>query len=216
MTIMGKFGLIVIALLLATGCTLEKRIYRNGYYYQSNTGVGMTRQQNNNNRTVDSGTLNPDQTGTIVNSIAPNISATQQQEERQENRENVEIDYLYTPKSADGEVVARESVNSPLDTLRNKKLGANLPSAEDYGLAEDAPRVTGFAIAALVLGIISLFATFFGAIVCGILAMVFGIIALYKIKKQPEKWKGRGMALAGYICAVVGLTLWSVVFLLYW
>lgn len=61
--------------------------------------------------------------------------------------------------------------------------------------------VTGMAIAALVLGIVSLF---FFPFITGTLGVVFGGIALKRANNNPNK-EGRGMALAGLICGIVGL-----------
>ena len=62
------------------------------------------------------------------------------------------------------------------------------------------------AIASLVLGITS-FIIF--AIPAGTLAIVFGAIALSRIKKNPDLL-GRGMAIAGLVCGIVGMGLWLI------
>lgn len=70
--------------------------------------------------------------------------------------------------------------------------GGNMPQQEGS---------KGFAIAGMVLGIISIVCCcswYIGGI-CGIVGLVLSIIAL--VKKLP----GRGMAIAGVICSVIGL-----------
>ena len=67
----------------------------------------------------------------------------------------------------------------------------------------------GLAIASLVLGIVGLF--FFGLIL-GPLAIVFGIISLNKVKKQPKVYAGKGMAIAGIVIGAIALV-WSIVWL---
>jgi len=62
------------------------------------------------------------------------------------------------------------------------------------------------AIASLVLGIVS-FIIF--AIPAGILSIVFGAIALTRIKNNPNQ-PGKGMALAGMICGIVGMGLYLI------
>ena len=42
--------------------------------------------------------------------------------------------------------------------------------------------------------------------------MIFGIIAMNQIKRDPARQTGRGLALAGFICGIVGIALF--VFLL--
>lgn len=55
------------------------------------------------------------------------------------------------------------------------------------------PEVNGFALASLVLGILGFIP---------LAGLIFGAIALDKIKKQPEKYKGKGIATAGVILSL--------------
>jgi thiol:disulfide interchange protein len=68
------------------------------------------------------------------------------------------------------------------------------------GPASNAKPAKPMAIAALVLGITSLLIL---PIFTGILGIVFGAIALKRIKANPNQ-EGRGMALAGLICGLIG------------
>lgn len=76
-----------------------------------------------------------------------------------------------------------------------------------------APRPNnGKAIAALVLGISSVVTLFFLpgiGIILGILGVIFGILALKEIPRRMEG--GRGMAISGLICAIVGFLLHTAV-----
>ncbi|MFH1505567.1 MAG: DUF4190 domain-containing protein [archaeon] len=62
-----------------------------------------------------------------------------------------------------------------------------------------------FSIVALVCGI--LFWIPVVGFVLAILGIIFGVLALNRIKSQPAKYDGRGMALAGLILGIVGLIL---------
>lgn len=68
----------------------------------------------------------------------------------------------------------------------------------------------GFATASLVLGILSVLLPIF---VFGILAIVFGGISLNRIDKNPDKYKGKGLAIAGYICGLIGFIIGFIVLL---
>jgi RsiW-degrading membrane proteinase PrsW (M82 family) len=72
---------------------------------------------------------------------------------------------------------------------------------------QQALPASGLAIASLVLGIISvLFSCFWPlAIVCGVLAVVFGFIGINKSKKGEAG--GKSMALAGVITGGIGILL---------
>ncbi len=66
---------------------------------------------------------------------------------------------------------------------------------------QPAAPASGLAIASMVLGIVALVTSCFGAagIVCGILAVILGGCAL------ATKKGGKGMAIAGLVCGIVAL-----------
>ncbi len=77
--------------------------------------------------------------------------------------------------------------------------GASLPSANANQYALTAP-TSGMAIASLVLGLLWL---------CGIgslLATVFGVMALSRISRSNGAISGKGLAFAGLILGILGLT----------
>ncbi|MCK4352223.1 DUF4190 domain-containing protein [candidate division WOR-3 bacterium] len=65
-------------------------------------------------------------------------------------------------------------------------------------------RVSGKAITSLVCGIASILVPFAG-FALGILGVVFGIIAKSEIKRSESEIGGEGMAIAGFVCGIVGL-----------
>lgn len=75
----------------------------------------------------------------------------------------------------------------------------------------------GRAVAGLVLGIISIVTSWIPIIgqVIGIIAVVISFKAKKAIEQQPTVYGGRGMALAGFITGIVGLSL-SAIYILYW
>jgi Domain of unknown function (DUF4190) len=70
-----------------------------------------------------------------------------------------------------------------------------------------AQRTSGKAIAALVLGIVSIFA--FGFI-AGLIAIILGVLARKEIDADPSLG-GRGLATAGLVLGIVGVVLWALV-----
>ena len=65
----------------------------------------------------------------------------------------------------------------------------------------------GMATASLILGIISIVLGFFGwiGIICGILAIIFAIVAKNKIKVNPALAHTNGSATGGLITGIIGL-----------
>jgi hypothetical protein len=72
-------------------------------------------------------------------------------------------------------------------------------------------RTSGKAIAALVLGIVSLF--IFG-VIAGVIAVVLAVQARKEIDADPSLG-GRGMATAGLVLGIIGIVLWALVLLLW-
>lgn len=63
------------------------------------------------------------------------------------------------------------------------------------------------ATASLILGIISIVLGFFGwlGIICGILAIIFAIVAKNKIKANPAMAHTKGAATGGLITGIIGV-----------
>ena len=68
------------------------------------------------------------------------------------------------------------------------------------------PQTNSMAIAGLVMGILSVTV---GLLCCpylfGLLGIIFSLVALSKIKQNPELQSGRGMAIAGLVMSILGL-----------
>ena len=76
-------------------------------------------------------------------------------------------------------------------------------------------QTSGYAIASLVLGILSIIpGLYFGGIVMGILAIVFSRMAMTRIKAQPGL-NGQGLATAGLVTGIVGLSMSVFVILIF-
>src|SRR5262245_5032576 len=79
-------------------------------------------------------------------------------------------------------------------------------ASENSNIQPQSQTRKGLAIASLVLGILSI--PTLGLFVVGaIAAIVLGVIALGKIKKEPATYGGKGMAIAGIITSGVSLLL---------
>ncbi|MCW2824047.1 MAG: hypothetical protein JWQ91_964 [Aeromicrobium sp.] len=82
---------------------------------------------------------------------------------------------------------------------------------QPYGYAPRPPVPTnGKAIAALVLGIVSIFFCYLGLLI-GPAAIVLGILAGNELKARPGVQAGEGLARAGLITGIVGTVIWGLV-----
>jgi hypothetical protein len=75
---------------------------------------------------------------------------------------------------------------------------------------------SGLAVASLVLGILAIpgACCCYSSVPFGIASIVTGFIAMNRAKLSPEAHGGRGMALAGVICGIIGLAFTVVVVLM--
>ena len=82
--------------------------------------------------------------------------------------------------------------------------------------APSVRQTSGFAIASLVLGILSIVpGVYVGGLVMGILAIVFSRMAMTRIKAMPGSIDGAGLATAGLVTGIVGLSLSVLVILIF-
>lgn len=81
---------------------------------------------------------------------------------------------------------------------------AGYPAYPQYPNQPSTPGNTnGFAIAALVCGILPV-------VITNILAVIFGLVSLNQLKKRPQD-SGKGMAVAGLVLGIVWLVLWALI-----
>jgi hypothetical protein len=73
-----------------------------------------------------------------------------------------------------------------------------LKEDQDYRVVER--KTSGLAIASLICSIVGLFG--FGLIM-GVLAVVFGFMAISRINDEPRFYSGKGLAIAGIIIGVI-------------
>jgi hypothetical protein len=66
----------------------------------------------------------------------------------------------------------------------------------------------------MVLGIVAVIPCFSVFLIPGVLAIIFGAIALSQLKNHPDRYTGRGMAVAGFVLGLVSLAIF-VLFVLF-
>ena len=84
---------------------------------------------------------------------------------------------------------SRQTYNNP---------GYNSPT----NAPDDGPRTDPFAIVAIATGGLAIL-TGVGAFLLGAAAVVFGALSLSRIRKEPGRFKGKGLAVAGMVAGIV-------------
>ena len=98
---------------------------------------------------------------------------------------------------------------SPITANNCKSCG--MPFTMEGTTLEAAGTSNGFCVASLVLGIIGIPA--FCAVLPPVLAIVFGIVGYNQVSKSGTEGGGKGMAIAGIVCGVIGCIIAAVSYL---
>ena len=72
-------------------------------------------------------------------------------------------------------------------------------------------KVSPSAITSLVLGIVSIVFILFGFFI-GILAIVFGVVAMQRIRSPSSEYRGFRLAYAGIVTGAIGMISWAMIF----
>ena len=85
-------------------------------------------------------------------------------------------------------------------------LFAGAPAQTVFQASGSARGTNGFAVTGLVLGILSfVFCCCYGGIPFNVLGLVFSIIGLVQINREPRRYGGKGLAIAGIVLCVFSL-----------
>jgi len=80
-----------------------------------------------------------------------------------------------------------------------------------------APRMSGLAIASLVLsltGFVLGWCCCFGLLL-SLLAIIFGHMAQSQIRQQPQRWTGAGLAITGFVVGYISLALYLTIMVIF-
>jgi hypothetical protein len=234
-------SIILISLVLITSftsCTIQKRLYRNGYSVHWNSIDKSTKSDivNNDFETPISELKeeNSDFVSTsneiiiqekeVVNLKNENLALKKVQSSKTidptkcdlillKNGEEISVKVLEI-KDTEVKYKRFDNFGEPTITINkssissitysngtNEVIKAENSSNTNFNSIENSSgrKKVGLAIASLVVGIIGFP---FGG---GILALIFGVIQLSRIRMQPNVYGGKGMAIAGLIIGIIGV-----------
>lgn len=197
-------------MLILSSCTMEKRVYMSGYHIEWNKSKHNSESKeiasNDNGKQAEQNQIGTvvqveNESNTVENSATvseDNITASVDNHQLiLPEKEKLNLFSSQKVKTADEEKQTKPSLKSEF------KKGAKMILANG-----DEPKKNGMAIAGFVCSLVGLF--LFGFIT-GVLAIIFSAIGLGKIKKDPSKWEGKGMAIAGLIIGIVDIIAWVLI-----
>jgi len=92
--------------------------------------------------------------------------------------------------------------NEPVKT--QKRVKNKVRKIKNINKKNDEPRVEGLGLAGFILGLVGWFIPYLGFLMC-LLAIIFGSVSLWKITRNPEKFKGKGFAITSLIMGILGI-----------
>jgi hypothetical protein len=75
------------------------------------------------------------------------------------------------------------------------------------GFSAPPPKTSGLAVASFVLSLVGIF---FAGLITGLLAVIFGAVAMNAISKNPAV-KGYGLAVAGLVIGILEIIGWGII-----
>jgi Domain of unknown function (DUF4190) len=116
-------------------------------------------------------------------------------------------------KYSNGEVErfnsASSSYNTPSQSSNNNRSYSSPTNPQD-----DGPSTDPFAIVAISAGGLALL-TGYGSFLFGAGALVFGALSLSRIRKEPGRFKGKGLAIAGMVIGIVAVAIYVLYYFVY-
>jgi hypothetical protein len=214
------FTVLTLTILMITSCTVQRRYHRKGFNINGNhSSIGIKKDKHLKNQVFD-------ETAEIEESQIPNETNSINQSEISQNEyassenkieEIVSTDKLELPliektnnSSASEQIQSAENNKTKLTLIQKVKKKISHNDSKD----EEKKPLNGWALTAFILSIISLFASFYGALFCALLVIIFSLIASNQIKANPDKYRGEKLALIALLIVTIAMALWSVIFLL--
>ena len=203
---MKKYSIIffgcVFSILLSTSCTVSKRLYESGYYVdwhgKQRHNLSNRKKQNLENYLTaeNQSTITIDQEQSalfssidtadyiIISSIEKEEIIELNKQKPEVNQQDKAFENYYSTKKHDFKKISHEtSFKTQNDRLEPKIHWA-----------------AGLSLGLSILGFVT-------PLFLSIAAIIFGIIALRKIKSNPEKYKGSTLAIAGIVLGALSLIL---------
>jgi Domain of unknown function (DUF4190) len=115
-------------------------------------------------------------------------------------------------KTADGEIIFRNTNNNVnTDDSNNNNRDKNYGTDDrNNNNKSNEPKLEGNALAGMICGVMGLLLGFnLIGLAAGVVGIILSIIGMNKIKREPKKYKGRGLALAGLICGIAACAIYA-------
>lgn len=198
-------SLILFLMYFLSSCSIQKRVYRDGYQVEWNTAKNNSVKKNDaiKDNKIDSEIAKAE-------AATPAIASTEVPAQVSAPEKEASVKQPVEKKKKLIDRIIKEDTQEEVMKIQSGSKAAAFKSGFKTGLKMMMPDAEAhtlhLAIASFVLGIISLFA-YYGAFVLGLLAVIFGLISIHRIRKGEGTYKGNTFAWIGLICGIIGIIL---------
>lgn len=209
MKLITFFGLSIMTVLAS--CTMEKRVYMSGYHIEWNKSKHSPDKQTTSNeikKSAEKYTVTTEQRETVINEIGNSYERRIIDDNLTASANNPQIilpqkkqrDFLSSHKE---EPTSKEKPSALSFKSGLKK------NVEKVIIFEDGPKFESWGVASCIIGMLAwvlLFANLsllVPALIMFFLSLVFGVVSLIKIYRNPGKYKGKGFAFTSIIMATM-------------
>jgi len=216
-----QLSLIVLSItIILCSCSIEKRLYMSGYHINLNKSkhnpynrelVSNTNSNHSELNQIETVEESENEVNIVNNSstiseekITASVDNQQIIFSQKEKINLVSSDKVQTLEEEEKVVVDKN--NSSLKTELKKE--TKIDSENGDHVKTQPLALTSFILSMVGL-ILNMLAWFFGP-----LSIIFGIIALSKIKRDKTKWKGKGFAIAGIVIGIVSIPVFLILLVL--
>ncbi len=195
----SKFYMLLAVVAMLASCSVEKRQHTGGYHVEWYSWNNEAKKEVNQKP--------------VVSEVAEQNVAVAQETATTPAAEEVAVVEAAPVAAANVKtekaVAKAEKAERKANKVSVKQLLNFASSNGAVGLAQEGTKSQGLGVAGMVCGIVGLvfcWVPFFGFIL-SLLGCVVGAVQLAKIKKSPETHGGKGQAIAGLVCGIVGLAI---------
>jgi hypothetical protein len=200
----------ISVLILSSCCSVQKRLYRDGYSIEWNHKKNEVKRNISQDQTVSDQIA--DANDNVVSKDPVEIKDEAAKVDKDELTASAKEKPAVQKKKSLISKIIREDTPEETERINNGSKAAAFKSGFKKGLKLMMPvedgKMTGWAVASFVLGLLSLFA-YYGSFLLGVLAIIFGIIAIRKIRN--EGFRGNTLAWLGIIFGIIGIILATII-----
>lgn len=191
---------LVIAFVLSS-CSVNKGVYLSGYHFnwRNNNNCKGKEQVVDNRKTESTTAAQTSEVISIENTVANENDFTASTEKSISVPATPKIDWNKKNKITTSNRSTTSTEIKKIIQTQKKKHSKNASHPDTTAKKFHWAAITGF-----VTGLVGLFVA---GIVLGICAVVFSTIAIVKITKNGEEYRGLGMAIAGLILGILDIVL---------